>query len=64
MDKFPTFFTNPTTEFFIGPGARFSKLPVITEPILKAVLFSTPDESFKRFESCTVTLSAKETKWT
>ena len=28
------------------------------------VLFSIPDGSFKRFESCTVKLSAKETKWT
>ena len=29
-----------------------------------AVLFSIPDGSFKTFESCTVKLSAKETKWT
>ena len=28
------------------------------------VLFSIPDGSFKRFESNTVKLSAKETKWT
>lgn len=27
------------------------------------VLFSIPDESFKRFETCTVKLLAKETKW-
>ena len=30
----------------------------------QAVLFSIPNESFKRFENCTVKLSAKETKWT
>ena len=27
------------------------------------VLFSIPDGSFKRFETCTVKLLAKETKW-
>ena len=46
------------------PGARFSKLPVITGPIKLTVLFSIPDESFKTFESYTVKFSAKETKWT
>ena len=30
----------------------------------QAVLVSIPDGSFKRFENCTVKLSAKETKWT
>ena len=30
----------------------------------EAVLFSIPDESFKRFKNCTIALSAKETKWT
>ena len=27
-------------------------------------MFSIPDESFRRFENCTVKLSAKETNWT
>ena len=42
------------------PGARFSKLPVITGPV-KAVLFSIKDGSFKILENYTVKLSAKET---
>ena len=46
-----------------GPGACFSKLPVITGPI-KAVLFSIKNRSFKSFENRTVKLSGKETKWT
>ena len=41
-------------------GARFSKLPVITA----LVKLRVSDESFKRFQNCTVKLSAKETKWT
>ena len=45
---------------FSGPEARFSKLPVITGP----VLFSIPDGSFKSFENSKVKLLAKETKWT
>ena len=46
------------------PGACFSKLPVITRPV-KLFLFSIiPDGSFNSFENYTVSLSAKETKWT
>ena len=41
-------------------GARFSNLPIITA----LVKLRVSDESFKRFENCTVKLSAKETKWT
>ena len=44
-----------------GPGACFSKHLVITGPVK---LFSIPDGSFKTFESYTVKLLAKETKWT
>ena len=43
----------------LSPGARFSKLPVITG---SAKLFWFG--SFKRFENGIVKLSAKETKWT
>ena len=46
-----------------SPGARFSKLPaVITSPLSCFVFHSRG--SCKRFENCTVKLSAKETKWT
>ena len=31
---------------------------------MRQVLFFILDSSFKRFENCTVKLSAKETKWT
>ena len=41
-------------------GARFAILPIITA----LVKLRVSDESFKRFENCTVKLSAKETKWT
>ena len=44
-----------------GTGARFSKLPVITGPVL---LFSILEGSFKSFENYTVELLANETKWT
>ena len=30
----------------------------------EAFLFSIPDGSFKRFQNCTIKVSAKETKWT
>ena len=46
-----------------GPGARFSKLPIITGPIK---LFCFPKNkygSFKSFKNGTVKLLAKETKW-
>ena len=46
------------------PGARFLKLLVITGPVK---LFCFPiqmGDGIKRFESCTVKLSAKETIWT
>ena len=43
--------------------AHFSKLPVIIGPVGQ-FCFSFIDSSFKRFENCTVKLSAKETKWT
>ena len=48
------------------PGARFSKLPVITGPVklFWNVFHSIPDGNFKRFENRTVKLSAKERKWT
>ena len=42
----------------LGPGARFSKFPIITGPVKLSVW------SFKRFENCTVMLSTKETNWT
>ena len=40
------------------PGAHFTKLPIINGPVK---VFCFP---FKRFENCTVTLSAKSTNWT
>ena len=44
------------------PEARFSKLPVITEPV-KLFCFPFQMGVSKRFKNCTVKLSAKETKW-
>ena len=48
--------------FKTSPGARFSKLPVITGPV-KLFCFLILDVTFKRFENFTVKFSAKETKW-
>ena len=46
-----------------GPGACFSKLPVITGPF-KLFCFPFQMGVSKGFENCTVKLSAKGTKWT
>ena len=48
----------------LGAGTRLSKLPVIIRPVRQFCFQLILDSSFKRFENCTVKLSAKETKWT
>ena len=58
---FDTWNATRRKRIFRVPGARFSKLPVITGPVK---LFSIPDESFKGFDNYSVKLSAKKTKWT
>ena len=45
-------------------GDPFLEAPAIITGPVKMFCFSIPDESLKKFESCTVKLSAKETKWT
>ena len=48
----------------VWPGARFSKLPVITGPVkLFCFSFQVGVSEF-RFENCTVKVSARETKLT
>ena len=46
-----------------GPGAPFLEAPG-NYRARQAVLLFILDSSFKKFENCTVKLSAKETKWT
>ena len=49
-------------------GKKMSRGPFLEAPgnywARQAVLFFILDSSFKRFENCTVKLSANETKWT
>ena len=54
---FPTFLP------LFGPGARFSKVPIINGPVLKAVVVYMQDRGYSIFASNVIKLSVNETKW-